>query len=122
MNFALALAQSAAERGEFWPESWVGRSWVLFGFGAQAVFTARFLLQWIASERMGKSHVPLAFWYLSVVGALMLFTYAVAWKRDPVIAMGQTVGLVVYVRNLMLLRRERPLVQQSRGSPPAASS
>ncbi|MCK4284044.1 MAG: lipid-A-disaccharide synthase N-terminal domain-containing protein, partial [Candidatus Brocadiae bacterium] len=68
----LPLAVSAAERGQWWPDSWVGRIWVLFGFCAQAAFTARFLIQWIASERRGKSYVPIAFWYLSLLGGAML--------------------------------------------------
>ena len=116
MNLPFALAQSLAERGEWWPQSWFGRFWVLFGVCAQIVFTSRFLVQWIASERRGKSHIPIAFWYLSLVGALMLLTYAVVWKHDLVVALGQTTGFVVYVRNLMLLRREKRSLQMSGGS------
>jgi len=107
MNPLLAMAQTAAERGQWWPDSWFGRFWVLFGFAAQAIFTARFLVQWIASEKRGKSYVPVAFWYLSLVGAAMLFTYAAFWKHDPVVALGQTTGGIIYIRNLMLLRREK---------------
>ena len=107
MSLPWVLALSAAERGLWWPQSWFGRFWVLFGFAAQAVFTGRFLVQWIASEKRGKSYVPTAFWYLSLAGAAMLLTYAVVWKRDPVVALGQTTGGFIYVRNLMLLRRER---------------
>ena len=107
MNIALVLAQTAAERGSWWPEGWYGRVWVLFGFAAQGVFTARFLVQWIVSEKRGESYVPLGFWYLSLVGAVMLFAYAAFWKRDCVVALGQTTGLVVYVRNLMLLHRAK---------------
>lgn len=119
MNGVLALVVEVAERGSWWPESWYGRFWVLFGFGAQAVFTARFIVQWIASERRRKSHVPIAFWYLSMAGAIMLFTYAVVWKHDPVVALGQTTGGIVYVRNLMLLRREKKHAQpgESKGAP-----
>ena len=107
MNWMLPLAISAADRGEWWPDSTIGRCWVVFGFAAQAIFTARFLVQWIASERRGKSHVPIAFWYLSLAGGVMLFAYAAFWKRDPVVTLGQTVGCVVYIRNPMLLRAER---------------
>lgn len=108
MNGALLLAAvDAAERGSWWPDSAFGRFWVVFGLAAQAVFTARFLVQWIASERRGKSYIPLAFWYLSVIGGLMLFSYAAFWKHDLVVTLGQTTGLIVYVRNLMLLRKER---------------
>ena len=106
MNAVLAFAQSVAERGQWWPQSWFGRFWVLFGLGAQLVFTARFLVQWIASERRGKSYVPVIFWYLSLIGGAMLFSYAVFWKHDLVVAVGQTTGIVVYVRNLMLLHKE----------------
>ena len=107
MNALLVLAVGVAERGQWWPASWFGRGCVLFGFAAQAIFTARFLVQWIASERRGKSYVPVAFWYLSITGALMLLAYAVVWKRDPVVAVGQTTGGFIYVRNLMLLAREK---------------
>jgi lipid-A-disaccharide synthase-like uncharacterized protein len=113
MNGLLTLATALEERGSWWPDSWYGRFWVVFGFGAQAVFAGRFLVQWIASERRGKSYIPLVFWYLSIVGALMLFSYAVLWKRDLVGAVGQSTGSFVYVRNLMLLRRER---EQARGA------
>jgi len=106
-------AVSAAERGEWWPQSWFGRFWVLFGLCAQFAFTARFLVQWIASERRGKSHIPVSFWYLSLVGASMLLVYAAFWKRDLVLFLGQTVGGFVYVRNLMLLRREKTDLQQA---------
>ena len=74
---------------------------------AQALFTARFLVQWIASEKRGKSYVPLAFWYLSLAGAAMLLTYAAFWKHDPVVTLGQTTGGFIYIRNLMLLRKEK---------------
>lgn len=115
MNPLLVLAVDLAERGSWWPETWYGRSWVLFGFGAQAVFTARFLVQWVASERRKKSYVPIAFWYLSLVGAFMLLTYAVFWKHDMVLTLGQTTGLIVYVRNLMLLHEEK-MQQQGSGA------
>lgn len=111
MSTMAILAQTVAERGEWWPQSWAGRSWILFGFGAQAVFTARFLVQWIASERSGKSYVPLAFWYLSIAGAALLLTYAVIWKHDAVVAVGQLTGGFIYIRNLMLIRREKQGLQ-----------
>jgi len=107
MSGLTALAADLAERGSWWPETWFGRFWVLFGLAAQGVFTARFLVQWIASERAGKSHVPVVFWYLSLLGGGMLFTYAVLWKHDLVVALGQTTGIVVYVRNLVLIHKEK---------------
>ncbi len=80
--------------------------WLGIGFLAQAMFSARFLVQWLASERMKKSVIPLAFWWLSLLGGSMLLAYAI-WRKDPVIILGQATGLVVYTRNLMLIRRNR---------------
>jgi lipid-A-disaccharide synthase-like uncharacterized protein len=75
--------------------------WVVLGFTAQGLFTMRFLVQWIASERQKRSVVPKAFWYLSVVGGGLLLVYAI-YRKDPVFILGQATGLIVYVRNLML--------------------
>src|SRR3954452_16307331 len=75
--------------------------WLIIGFAGQALFTARFLVQWIASERKRDSVVPVAFWWLSLLGGLTLLSYA-SYKQDPVIIVGQGMGLVVYARNLML--------------------
>ena len=75
--------------------------WIVLGFVAQGLFTMRFLVQWIASERQKKSVVPVAFWYLSVAGGGLLLVYAI-YRKDPVFILGQATGLVVYVRNLML--------------------
>ena len=114
MVWALTLAVSAVERSQWWPGSWVGRAWVVFGLCAQAAFAARFLVQWVASERRGTSYIPLPFWYLSLVGGVMLLIYAV-WVRNPVFALGQAAGCFVYVRNLMLLRREKGLAALKTG-------
>ena len=78
--------------------------WTLFGFIGQTLFTGRFLVQWFYTERARRSVMPLAFWYLSITGGLMLLTYAVA-VLDPVIILGQAFGVIVYTRNLMLIRR-----------------
>ena len=78
--------------------------WVLFGFGAQFMFMMRFLVQWIASERKQRSHVPVVFWYFSIGGGLMLLTYAIQ-RRDPVFILGQSLGLLIYARNLVLIYR-----------------
>ena len=80
--------------------------WVALGFLAQGLFTMRFVVQWLASERAGKSVIPLAFWFFSMAGGLMLLVYAIQ-RRDPVFIAGQSLGLLVYVRNLMLIRREK---------------
>ena len=80
--------------------------WVGVGFIGQALFSARFLIQWISSERAGKSVMPLAFWYFSIGGALVLLSYAI-WRHDPVFILGQSMGFGVYARNLHLRRREQ---------------
>ena len=89
-----------------------------FGFSGQALFSARFLIQWIASERQRKSVVPVLFWYFSLAGGLTLFVYA-TYREDPVFMLGQGMGLFVYVRNLLLIRHERHAAAQP--SPPGPS-
>lgn len=78
----------------------------------QLLFTGRFLIQWFASERQGRSVVPTAFWYFSIGGALILLAYAV-YRRDPVFILGQSTGLVIYVRNLQMIFRERRLLSSA---------
>ena len=85
--------------------------WVILGFIAQAFFTMRFVVQWIASERRRRSVVPRAFWYLSVGGGLTLLAYAV-YRRDPVFIIGQGAGLLVYARNLWFIHRPAPSVAE----------
>ena len=80
--------------------------WVLLGFVAQAFFTMRFLVQWLASEKVGKSVIPMAFWWFSIGGGLLLFVYAL-YRRDPVFILGQGFGVFVYLRNLQFVLRER---------------
>jgi lipid-A-disaccharide synthase-like uncharacterized protein len=80
--------------------------WVLLGFVAQAFFTARFAVQWLASERAGKSVVPIAFWWCSIGGGVLLLIYAL-YRRDPVFILGQGFGVFVYLRNLQFVLRER---------------
>ena len=84
--------------------------WLAFGLAGQAAFFSRFLVQWIASERAGRSVVPKVFWVLSLVGAVMLLTYAVH-REEPVFVLGQSVGAFVYIRNLVLVRREEDLLE-----------
>ena len=78
----------------------------MIGLLGQVMFFSRFLVQWIASEKKGKSTIPLSFWYLSIGGGALLLVYAI-WRKDPVITLGQLVGLFVYVRNLMLIHRRQ---------------
>jgi lipid-A-disaccharide synthase-like uncharacterized protein len=89
--------------------------WLVVGFAGQAFFFSRFLVQWIHSERMGRSAIPRLFWYLSLGGGLLLLTYAVH-RQDPVFILGQTTGAFVYVRNLMLLRRPRAAAEAAEGT------
>jgi len=77
---------------------------IYIGFIGQLVFTSRFIVQWIASERARSSVMPVIFWWLSLAGGVALLSYAI-WRRDPVFIMGQSMGLVVYSRNLFLIRR-----------------
>ena len=78
--------------------------WIAFGFLGQALFFGRWLVQWLASERSASSQVPISFWYLSLIGGLITLAYAI-YRMDPVFIAGQSVGTVVYVRNLMLIYR-----------------
>ena len=80
--------------------------WLIVGFAGQALFTARFLVQWLVSEKRRDSVVPEAFWWLSLVGGLTLLCYA-SYRQDPVIMLGQGMGLFVYVRNLMLVGKAK---------------
>ncbi|WP_435011371.1 lipid-A-disaccharide synthase N-terminal domain-containing protein [Tundrisphaera lichenicola] len=80
--------------------------WQILGFTGQGVFTARFLVQWIASEKKRDSVVPVAFWWLSLLGGFTLMSYAI-YRRDPVFVVGQGMGLVIYVRNLMIVGRKK---------------
>lgn len=85
---------------------WGARIWVCVGLLGQVAFSMRFLVQWIASERRGESVIPMAFWFLSIAGSLILLAYALH-RRDPVFTIGQSFGLVVYIRNLVLIYRKR---------------
>jgi len=83
---------------EFW--------WVMFGLGGQLMFSARFILQWIASEKAKRSTVPITFWYFSIAGGLTLLTYAI-YRADPVFILGQSLGVFIYSRNLWLIFNEK---------------
>ena len=80
--------------------------WLIFGVCAQLLFAARFLVQWITSERAGKSVIPFAFWIFSVGGGLMTLVYGIV-KREPVIILGQGLSTIIYIRNIMLIVKER---------------
>jgi len=80
--------------------------WIGIGLFAQALFSARFLVQWLASERAKKSVMPILFWYFSIGGSTLLLAYAIH-RRDPVFILGQSFGLVIYLRNLYLIKKEK---------------
>ena len=80
--------------------------WLVFGLAAQLVFGSRFVLQWIASERAGRSVMPLSFWFLSIAGGLMTLVYGFV-RREPVIIFGQGLSTLIYLRNVVLILRER---------------
>lgn len=80
--------------------------WLGLGFFAQILFSARFLVQWIMSERAGRSIIPILFWYLSIGGSSLLLIYAIH-RLDPVFILGQSTGTLIYARNLYLIYREK---------------
>ncbi|HKD31188.1 MAG TPA: lipid-A-disaccharide synthase N-terminal domain-containing protein [Xanthobacteraceae bacterium] len=80
--------------------------WVLLGYAGQSLFAMRFIVQWLASERVGRSVMPVAFWFFSMGGGTLILVYAL-YKRDPVFIIGQGFGLFVYLRNLHFVFRER---------------
>ncbi|MBI3449337.1 MAG: lipid-A-disaccharide synthase N-terminal domain-containing protein [Acidobacteria bacterium] len=80
--------------------------WLVVGFAGQTLFFGRFFVQWLESERQGKSVIPISFWYMSLGGGLLLLAYSI-YRRDPVFIAGQLVGGFAYVRNLTLIRRHR---------------
>jgi len=96
--------------------------WLGIGFLGQGIFFMRWVGQWIASERHAESRVPIAFWYMSLIGGLITLAYAI-YRKDPVFITGQSVGAIVYLRNLMLISRsnqtaptEAPVPGQSKGN------
>jgi lipid-A-disaccharide synthase-like uncharacterized protein len=80
--------------------------WAYIGIIAQALFTARFVVQWLASEKAGRSVIPFSFWLLSIGGGVLLLIYAL-YRRDPVFILGQAFGVLIYLRNLTFVLRER---------------
>ena len=80
--------------------------WLIIGFLGQGLFFTRWLVQWFKSERDRESRIPVAFWYFSLVGGLITLSYAV-YRRDPVFIAGQSIGTLVYLRNLMLIYRTK---------------
>lgn len=92
--------------------------WLIVGFGGQGLFFARWIVQWFRSEREKESTIPLSFWYLSLIGGLITLVYAI-YRKDPVFITGQAVGAVVYLRNLMLIHRNKPSLDAKAPTAPA---
>ena len=86
--------------------------WLAIGFAGQALFSARFLVQWVYSERRKRSLIPIAFWYFSLAGGATLFAYALH-IGDPVFILGQSMGVLIYTRNLYFIHRERRQLVQA---------
>jgi lipid-A-disaccharide synthase-like uncharacterized protein len=101
------LIQFGTEAGNFFRETFVDKFdfWLVFGLVAQLLFGGRFLVQWISSERAGRSVIPFAFWIFSMGGGLMTLVYGIV-KREPVIIFGQGVSTLIYIRNIVLIYRE----------------
>lgn len=91
--------------------------WLAIGFLGQGLFFGRWVIQWIASEKKAESQVPIAFWYMSLIGGLITLAYAI-YRKDPVFIAGQSIGSLVYIRNLMLIARASQASQPASPSPP----
>ena len=89
-------------RVDHWGEFW----WVMVGLSGQLMFSMRFIIQWLSSERARKSVMPVAFWYFSLAGGVILLAYAI-YRRDPVFILGQATGLLIYGRNLWLIHADK---------------
>ena len=94
-------------------------TWLIIGFLGQGIFFMRWVVQWITSERHAESRVPTAFWYMSLIGGLITLAYAI-YRKDPVFIAGQSIGSLVYLRNLMLIHR--PNQTDSGAASPATKS
>ncbi len=93
----------------------------LFGLLAQFIFMLRFVVQWFVSERRGRSYIPISFWYLSLLGGFMLFIYSVL-RHEPVFVLAQALGVVIYLRNLVLIYRRQSRINSRREGSAGAES
>lgn len=102
------IVQLSRDLGAYLYDVFVARFdvWLAFGLAAQVLFAMRFVVQWIASEKAGRSVMPSAFWFFSIVGGMLTLVYGLV-RREPVIIMGQVLAIFIYVRNLMLIIKER---------------
>ena len=86
--------------------------WLIVGFVGQFMFFMRFFIQWLASEKKKKSVIPTAFWYFSIGGSIALLTYAI-YRKDPVFILGQSMGLLIYSRNLVLIAQHKAVKEKA---------
>jgi lipid-A-disaccharide synthase-like uncharacterized protein len=102
------LIQLSRDVGDYLYEVFVAKfdMWLVFGIVAQVLFAMRFVVQWIASERAGKSVMPIAFWFFSMAGGSLTLIYGLV-KREPIIIVGQVLAVFIYVRNLQLIVKDR---------------
>lgn len=102
------IVQLSRDLGAYLHEVFVQKFdlWLLFGIFAQILFAMRFVVQWIASERAGRSVMPSAFWIFSITGGMMILAYGIV-RREPIIIIGQVLAVFIYVRNVMLIFKER---------------
>lgn len=88
--------------------------WLIIGFGGQIFFSLRFLVQWLQSEKEKRSVIPISFWYFSLGGSFLLLAYAIH-RRDPVFILGQSMGFIIYIRNLILIDKHKQTTENSNG-------
>ena len=84
--------------------------WLIIGFSGQILFSMRFLIQWLKSEKEQKSVIPISFWYFSLGGSFLLLAYALH-RRDPVFIVGQSMGFIIYIRNLVLIDKQKKKIK-----------
>lgn len=101
--------------------TWTSVVWVGVGLVGQLAFSSRFLIQWVVSERRREAVVPEAFWWMSLIGGIALFSYFV-WRQDPVGVLGQSTGLVIYARNLRLIAKQRRRRDRATSTAPTVSA
>ncbi len=103
------FANVATQLAQWWADTPVTeKAWLAVGFSAQLMFSMRFIVQWIASERARASIVPETFWYFSLFGGALLFAYAI-YRLDPVFMLGQGMGVVIYSRNIYFIRNHKKI-------------
>jgi len=88
-------------------DSSAGWFWLIFGLSGMLIFGGRFVIQWLASEKRKESVIPVSFWYLSIIGSIILFVYALAYKRDLVFTLSYTFNGLIYARNLYFIHRRK---------------